>query len=457
MSQGVFPGFGASIGSRLGGFAGNPQLMQIFIWQVLQQFTAAILAPEVLGVQQEMFQLNPSAPLSPAEAAAAVIRGYLTQAEGEHEARNLGIDARRFGIMVAENGNPPGVGELLELWRRGVIPESGTGADSVSYEQGVREGQTKNKWVDPLKALKTSLPAPGMALNALLEGQTTDAEARKLYEQWGGDPRYFDLLFNTEGSAPTPLEAAMMARRGIIPWTGDGPGVVSFRQAFLEGPWRNKWLDAYREASRYIPPPRAVTAMLRNSSITTEQAVKFYAYAGADAEVTAALVADAHHQRAAATHLLVKGEVIALYAEGGFSEAEALSHLADLGYDPATAALELAVVDLRAAKALITSATSRIHSLYVGHRIDKEAAFKGLDDLKLTAAQRDRFLAVWDLERAENVKVLTAAEIVHAVKLGAIPEAEGLDRLTADGYSPRDAWLRLAVGLGGSPTAPMPA
>lgn len=457
MAQGTFPGFGAGIGARLGGFAGNPQLMQIFIWQVLQQFTAAILAPEVLGVQQEMFQLNPSAPLSPAEAAAAVIRGYMTAAEGAHEARNSGLDAHRFGIMVDENGNPPGVGELLELWRRGVIPEVGTGADSVSYEQGVREGQTKNKWVDPLKALKTSLPGPNMALTALLEGQTDAATARKLYEEWGGDPRYFELMFNTEGSAPTPLEAAMMARRGIIPWTGEGAGVVSFRQAFLEGPWRNKWLEAYREASRYIPPPRAVTAMLRNGSITVEQATKFYSWAGADTEVTAALISDAHHQRASSAHGLVKAEVLELYALGHFDRAETLTHLEGLGYDAATAALEIEVIDLKADKTLITSAVSRIRSLYIGHRIDEQGALSGLDNLKLASPHRDRLIQVWRLERAENVKVLSAAEVVHLAKLEAISQAEALGRLEAEGYSPGDAWLRLAVGLGGKPTVPQPA
>lgn len=457
MSQGTFPGFGPGIAGRLGAFASNPLLIQIFVWQVLQQITAAILTPEMSGIQQEAYQLNPSTPLSPAEAVNAAIRGYLSAADAAHEARNTGYDERRFKLLLDSAGNPPGVGELLELWRREVIPEAGAGADSISYEQGVREGQTKNKWIDPLKALKTQLPAPGQALAALLEGQTDETTARKLYEQWGGDPRYFDLLFNTEGSAPTPLEAAMMARRGIIPWEGQGAGIVSFKQAFLEGPWRNKWETAYREAAQYIPPPRAVTAMLRNGAITEAQAVKFYSWAGANPEVTAALIADAHHQRAAATHQLVKGEILALYADGGFTEAETLTELGHLGYDPATAALEVKAVDLRADKALITSAISRIRSLFIGHRIDEQGALAGLDNLKVTPAHRDRLMQVWRLERAESVKVLTAAEVTHLVKLGAMEEAEGLARLIQEGYTPDDAWLRLAAGLGGKPDTPRPA
>jgi hypothetical protein len=52
-----------------------------------------------------------------------------------------------------------------------------------------------------------------------------------------------------------------MANRGIIPWSGSGPRSTSFEQAFLEGPWRNKWLGPFRKAAEYFPPPRTITAM----------------------------------------------------------------------------------------------------------------------------------------------------------------------------------------------------
>ena len=71
-----------------------------------------------------------------------------------------------------------------------------------------------------------------------------------------------------------------MARRGIIPWDGEGAGVVSFRQAFLEGPWRNKWEPYFRSLADYIPPPRTVTAMVREGAMTDADALKWYRAAG---------------------------------------------------------------------------------------------------------------------------------------------------------------------------------
>ena len=40
-----------------------------------------------------------------------------------------------------------------------------------------------------------------------------------------------------------------MALRGIIPWDGTGLQVTSYAQAFREGPWRDKWSDAFKRVA----------------------------------------------------------------------------------------------------------------------------------------------------------------------------------------------------------------
>ena len=430
----------------LGGLPGGSLLEQLVVWQVAGQIINAALAPELAGLQEEVFKLNPSLQLTVADTVAAVVRSYLTAAEGAEEASLSGIDARRFKLLVNTAGNPPGVSELLELLRRGVIPEAGSGADSVSYEQGVREGQTKNKWIEPLKALKTSLPSPEAALEALLEGQTDKATALKLYEQWGGDPRYFDLMFETRGSAPTPLEAATMARRGIIPWEGTGPDATTFQQAFLEGPWRNKWLEPYKTLAEYIPPPRAVTAMLRAGSITKEQAQRFYSWSGANAEVTAALLADATRQRSQTTLQLSRATILSLYEEGRFSREQAKAELVKRGEPEEVAELELVEAEWRRARTLEDHAVTRIHALYIGHKIDKTTAGSGLAELKLGKDQVAAMFAVWDVERAANVRTLTPAQILDLLLLG-VPEAAVQAMLVDEGYSEQDATFLVAIKL----------
>jgi hypothetical protein len=425
---------------------GGSLLEQLVVWQVAGQIINAALGPELAGLQEEVFKLNPSLQMSVADTVNAVIRGYLSEAEGGEEASLSGIDRKRFKLLLDSAGNPPGVAELLELWRRRVIPEAGSGADAVSYEQGVREGQTKNKWIEPLKALKTQLPTPDAALAALLEGQTDEAEAKRLYEEWGGDPRYFQLMFETRGSAPTPLEAALMARRGIIPWDGQGPAVTSYRQAFLEGPWRNKWLEPYRTLAEYIPPPRAVTAMLRAGSITVEQARKFYAWSGANEEVTAALIADATRQRSQTTLQLSRTTILNLYEEGRFSREQAKAELVKRGEPEEVAEFELVEAEWRRTRALEDHAITRIHALYVGHKADKQTAGAALGELKLGRDQVEAMFAVWDVERAASYKTLTTAQTLDLLLLG-VAEADVKVMLEDEGYSAQDATFLVAIKL----------
>jgi len=442
--------------SFLGGLPGGSLLEQLVVWQVAGQIINAALGPELAGLQEEVFKLNPSLQMSVADAVAAVVRGYLSETEGATEASLSGIDARRFQLLVDAAGNPPAPAELLELWRRKVIPETGSGADSVSVEQGIREGQTKNKWIGPLKALKSALPSPDAALEALLEGQTDDATARDLYEQWGGDPRYFDLMFETRGSAPTPLEAATMARRGIIPWDGQGPQATSYQQAFLEGPWRNKWLGPYKTLAEYIPPPRAVTAMLRAGSISKAQAEKFYAWSGANAEVTAALVADATRQRSSTTLALSRSTILSLFEEGRFTRAQAKAELVKRGEPDEVAEFELVEAEWRRAKTLDDHAITRLHTLYVGYKIDKQTAGAALAELKLGKDQTDAMFTVWDVERAANIRALTPAQILDLLLLG-VAETDVQAMLEAEGYSAQDAFFLISIKLKrhlGPPVAP---
>jgi hypothetical protein len=428
------------------GLGGGQMLQQLFLWQVAAQVMGVALAPEMQGLQEELFKLNPSLQLSVADAVAAAVRSYWTLDEAATEASLSGVNRERFQILYDSAGNPPGVTELLELWRRKVIPETGSGADSLSYEQGVREGQTKNKWIEPLKALKTALPAPESALEALLEGQTDEATARDLYEQWGGDPRYFTLMFDTRGSAPTPLEAASMARRGIIPWEGTGPDVVSFQQAFLEGPWRNKWLTPYQKVSEYLPPPRTVTALLRAGTIDVATATRIFEQSGLSPELTAAYVKDATQQRTQATRDLAKSTILSLYEEGRFTRQQALDELAKRGEPADVAEYEVQEAEWRRTKTITDHAVTKIHGLYVAHKTDKTTAGAALGELKLDKTQVDALFTVWDVERAATVKTLTTAQMLDLLLLG-VGSAEVMAMLQDDGYTAGDAEALVRIKL----------
>jgi hypothetical protein len=457
--SGLIGGRGAA--SAAGGVTrsllGSDIVRAILVWQVLGQIAGPLLAPLSAEIQQQVFEKFPDLPMQVADAVDAVIRGHMSEAEGREEVKKSGVGETVYGRLLDNAGEPPAPQTLLEMWRREVIPESGGGAGSTSLEQGIREGRTKNKWIEPLKALRYQLPSPEAALQALLQGQTDEATARDLYARWGGQPDFFQLLFDTQGSAPSPLEAADMARRGIIPWQGRGPDVVSFEQAFLEGPWRNKWMGSYEAAAVYRPPVRTIVAMLRNGSIDDAQALTWLKDVGADQATAAAMLTDAHHQRNATERNLAKGDVLALYLDEIIPGPQATAMLADLGYSGAEAAWLLALQDFHRQKALTDAAVSRLRSLYINRKQDKATVSGELDQLGIAAAQRDNLLRVWELERNASVRTLTPAELTAGVFYGAITEAEALASLEALGYSPLDAWIVLADRLHAAPSTPKPS
>ena len=108
-------------------------------------------------------------------------------------------------------GEPPSALDMLQLMRRGKVTR-----DEVV--KAVKQSRIKNEWIDTILELGIEVPTPTDILRATLQGQIGHEDGRALYQKLGGDPEYFQLMFNTEGSAPTTNEAAQMANRGIIPY-----------------------------------------------------------------------------------------------------------------------------------------------------------------------------------------------------------------------------------------------
>lgn len=438
------------IGESLGG---GGALTQIFTWQVAAQIVQSLMEPTLTLVAQRVNADNPVVDLTPADLAQLVVRNYRDMGDAAGEAAHAGIDTSRFRDLVALAGDAPSPGDLAVALRRGVIPEGGSGVDAVSFDQGIREGRLADKWTAMVKELATQWPTPTDALDALLQGQISFDEARTLYRRLGGDEQFFTVLYNTRGNAPTPVEALEMANRGIIPWSGTGPEVVSYEQAFLEGPWRNKWLKPFEGIGEYLPPPRTVTAMVGAGSLTDDQALTLLLKQGLSKELAAAYVHDAHNQRSSKERELTVAQLLDMYGANLISADNASKLLVALKYSPNAADELIAYKDLQRAIAATNQAVSRIHQLYVTHKIDRQAAAGTLNSLKVPATQIDEILLTWGIERSVNVRTLSAAQIVDAWKLDIISQDEATAELVALGYTPRDAWILLSIKA----KAPLPS
>lgn len=377
-------------------------------------------------------------PLSVADAALALLRGSITDSKAQHVADLNGVSHEDLKVIVDNTGEPPALESLLELWRRGHI-------SVAELERGIRQSRVRDEWIPAIKQMGIIPPSPADALDAYLKGQVSEAESKTRYEQAGGDPTWFTQAFNSAGEAPTPIQAGEMANRGIIPWTGKGPGVVSFEQAFLEGPWRNKWLAPFRKTVEYLPPPRTVTALLNEGAITVAEAQDLLQRQGLSADLAKAYTLESSHTKTTKQRDLTVSQIETLYRDQAIDNTTASQMLVSLGYDGNEAGFILTTVDFQRISNALSQAIGAVHTAYTSHRIDRSTASGQLDGLEVPAAQRDQLLLIWDNERATRTRVLTEAQIHSAFKKGILDQAGAMDRLVQMGYSQEDATILLQL------------
>jgi hypothetical protein len=429
----------AGIGERLAKLVG-PQSMvrQFFVWGVIGDVVSSALQPFYRSIQHQANKVNPNEVLSPAILADLVVRDIAGHDWATEESRKSGIHPNLFDLLVQNTGVPPSLIDMLMLMRRGKVSRE-------TVIRAVKQSRVKNEWIDTILMLGVQPPTPTEILRAYLQGQVDGDRAKVLYEQLGGDPEFFELLYNTEGSAPTPNEAAEMAHKGIIPWEGTGPGEVSFEQAFLEGPWRNKWLAPWRRMSEYLPPPRTITAMLREGSITTQEATDLLRRQGVPQELVGAYLSNASHERTQKAKELTEGTISNLYQEQALNDDQARDLLIKLRYTTEEANFVLLSWRLNRELKYRNSAITTVHTQFINHRIGEHDTMVALDGLGVPPSQRDALLRLWKLEADTKVVLLTPAQIKSALRKEVIDAQEALTRLVQHGYSEEDAMIFLQI------------
>lgn len=400
--------------------------------------------------------------ISPADAASAAVRNFLPEGEAAGQAAKSGVDAALFQTLLHLAGDAPAPGQLAEALRRGLIPDGGTGPGSVSFEQGIAEGRLADKWTDMIRGLAKIWPTPANALRAALTGQIPLDEGRALYERLGGDGQFYQIMFNTEGQAPTPLEAVEMALRGIIPWNGTGPEVTSYEQAFKEGPWRNKWADAFKRAAYPVPTVGQIADYLRYGIIDKPTAAKELAARGIVGDHAKWAMDYAEAVSTFDFRGLTLNSVMHALQASIVTEANARTILKSMHVSDQAANLLISYTKLQRAVSATTNAISHVGSLYVARKITQDTARKSLAQLGLDQAAASDIMQTWDLEAIVTVKTLTPAQIVDAWAAEIMDQDTAMLELTNLGYTPYDAWVLISIKAktpqpGRPPQGPLPS
>jgi hypothetical protein len=139
---------------------------------------------------------------TPTDFVRAAVQAQMSYDDAKTWANNTGLDTSTalplqtggteatpdmFGLLFAVAGRPPGPEELARAANRGIINWDGTGADALTFQQGIAESDVKTKWTDILQQLAVYVPPP-RTVGTLLEHGAITSDQAVAYWNAGGVP-----------------------------------------------------------------------------------------------------------------------------------------------------------------------------------------------------------------------------------------------------------------------------
>lgn len=366
-------------------------------------------------------------PVSPADAALAVLRGNMTQADGEKIAADSGISADSFKILIGNTGEPPGLMQLLEAYRRGFI-------DQATLERGILQSRYRNEWIPMLEKLRYAPMSTSDAARAVVQDQMDLASGKNIADQNGLDPGAFDIIVATEGNPLSRTEMSELFNRGLA-------SQGQFDQAMRESRLKNKYNGLAFELRARLLSEGTVTRAVRFGEMSHADAVTKIMQLGYSQSDAATVIATGSGERLYSFKERVVSSVVTMYQDGIMSADDARSLIRSLGYSDDEITYIIQSAEFHRQSHVINTVVTAIKTKFLQHHIKEAEASGLLDGIGIPATNRDYLLKVWKVEQGAFVRVLTPAQIVKAVKMDLITPDEGTARLVALGYVEADATL----------------
>lgn len=369
-------------------------------------------------------------PLSPEDAALAELRGNLSHDKAAAQAAKSGVDVDTFNVMVGNTGEPPGLEQLNEAYRRGFI-------DEARLREGIAQSRVRNEWADTIISMRHIPMSTADAVRAVVQNQIPADRGRQIAEENGLAPGQFDILYKTEGNPISPHEAFELYNRGLMT-------EATVKQSLRESRLKDKYVDDIFKLHQKLLEPRQLSDALHTGAITHADALHLAMDAGYSQHDAAIIVETASRRKLAAARDRVIAAAEAMYVDNAYTR-EQFSHVVvSMGYDRTEADVLVQSAEFHREARAFSSALNMVRSKFIAHHIGEHQAQQSMAAIGVPAAQQDYLMKLWRVEKAANTRELTPAEIVKATGMQLITPEEGLARLIDMGYSEEDAALRLA-------------
>lgn len=370
-------------------------------------------------------------PLSPAVLADMVVRGIREQPSAAREAYESGVSEQQFNDMVLDTGAPPAMTDLSLAYRRGFI-------DKARFVHGIRQSRVRNEWVDVLEHIQYTPMSVADAVTAHVQGHLTEQQVYEIAKVNGLESQYVKTLIESAGAPLSPTEVMELYRRKEI--TKD-----LAEQAIREGRLKDKYLPYLLKLTERLPTAREAITFYTHGALTAQQTDTILQQSGYSEEIQKAFIASGTHGKIAVVKEITLHEATQLYLDQIISWDEVISLLKPIGYTADDLTHVKEILDQQIIYKNRQNAIGKVRTLYVGYKIDKNAASIAMDGLGVLAFQRDALLITWGLERDANAKDLTRAEILDGWEYNLIDTKTAQLMLEQQGYSKVNAALLIEI------------
>ena len=393
-----------------------------------------IMAQKVVNRAHQDYQ---DIPLDPAILADMVERMIISEADAIPEAAMSSIDKERFKKMVLVTGEPPGLMQMLNLWRRGLL-------DVSELDRMVAYSRVRTEWTKYIKLLAHDTMSQSDALTAAVKGVITPQEATKLFVEAGGLADQFQTLLDTGGDA-IGVEAVEHLWLHKLATTEDVHRVI--RHSRINPMFEELATKLYH---RYLTGFQIKT-IVQEGGATPAQATEWLIEQGYPADQAAAFTGAVAHGTATKVHDITEAQTLELYESKFITEADAKKILTHLGYPAEVQTYLLEITDAHRALTAINQAVTFVRKAYLAGRINDNEVKTRLGELQVPQKAITEYLAAWSIEKATEFRTLTPTEIGSAVKKGIITPDDAVNRWRNMGFDEADAAVLLALHGGPMP------
>jgi hypothetical protein len=409
--------------------------------QVLEQLRRRIITREEAVALLELNRMHPSQIdqalqlqtelLGVPDAALAVLRGHISQEEGEEIAAKQGVSSQDFQTLLYNTGEPPAAQQMQEAYRRKFI-------DQDTFRKAILQSRIRDEWIPVMEQLRYSPMATADAIEAVVRNYITPDEGKDIAEQNGLLPEHFETLLLAHGRPPALGQMFELLNREIV-------DEATVEQAIRESDIKDKYIGQLQHLRYKIPPEHLIGQLVEKGSMTSKRGYELLIKDGYEPDVAQSIITAFGGQKVAKAKTETEAQIVGMYEQHMVTIGAAEGMLHQLGYTETDSKMILGLAELKREAKVQEAAANAIKTAYLDHHLTVAEVEAELAALGLSHERTSYLLRVWGIELLGRRKALTEAQIVKAVKLGRIDPGTGVQKLEALGYTQDDAQTLLAT------------